>query len=61
MSYIDSLKTEVELDRYVIFMLYLGYNKSEIADTLGITRPTVYRAIERNKELVERYKIKIEQ
>jgi len=41
-------------DKYLVFLLSLGFSITETAKLAGVTRPTVYRAVSRTSDLVDR-------
>lgn len=48
MNYLDKLRAEEPLDKYVVFMIVvLDISKTDVAKILGISRQTVYAALER--------------
>lgn len=60
MDYIEWLKKHESFDKYVLFLLALDYNVSEVSKKLNMPRPTVYAVIKRQKDLMKSYNSSIE-
>lgn len=53
MQYIEQLKREQSFDKYILFLLVLGFNKAQIIRMTGVSRQSVYNVIKRNPEVLK--------
>lgn len=47
---LDDLKAEVSFDKYLVFLLGLGFSKEDVAQLTEVSTQTVYNAIKRNED-----------
>lgn len=55
MNYIEFLKKHESFDKYVLFLLALGFSVADVASMTKMTRAGVYKIIARNKAIVKDY------
>lgn len=55
MTYLDYLKMYDNIDKFVLFLLFLDFSVDDTAKATNITRQSVYNIIKRNKKLVKDY------
>lgn len=56
---LDELKREVAFDSYIIFLLGLGFSKSDVILFCKISRQHLYNVIERHRVELERWEVDI--
>lgn len=47
---LDDLKREIAFDQYIIFLLGLGFSKTDVASLCQISNQSIYNAIKRNED-----------
>lgn len=60
MNYIEWLKKHESFDKYVLFLLALDFNISQVSEMLDMPRPTIYAVIKRQKDLMKQYIASVE-
>lgn len=56
---IDYLKSQQPFDHYILFLVALGFSKTDIHRLTGISRQGVYAAIRRNRAWLEANDIEV--
>lgn len=56
---LDELKSEISFDKYVCFLLGLGFSKDQTAKLCRISRAGVYKIITRNYDLLLQWGVEI--
>lgn len=56
---LDELKGEVSFDKYIIFLLALGFSKSDVILFCKISRQHLYNVIDRHRAELERWEVDI--
>jgi len=59
-DYIEYCKEYENYDKFVLYLLALGYNVSDTARMAEVSRKHVYEVIERNKKLITDYAVAID-
>lgn len=56
---LDELKAEVAFDKYILFLLALGFSKSDVIGFCKISRQHLYNVIDRHRVELERWGVDI--
>lgn len=55
MGYLEYLRKEESFDKYILFLLGLGFNRAEVIKLTGVSKQTVYSALKRNADIAKKF------
>lgn len=55
MNYIDYLKKYDNIDKYVLFLLYIGVTVSQTAKWTELSRMQIYNIVKRNQDFIKEH------